>query len=377
MARKIGAVLILCLLTALCAVQAFAVDESNFVDTYFVISDGYYYNNRFTVVHTDLMTLSPAKPSFAFPSGLRSGEYYYINISFSSVYGTANHDQFLSDYTYYFTIELSNTYLSSNPPPVTDYPKFSSNIFYLGHSPFHNNSSSYKNFPSVVDSSEPDRFWYDITWDYGEYTQIDTSWVRSDIYLVAFRFDSMTPSDVYDSVALKLGPDFLVPAGDVSFNLNISLTSCACYYDPTGDIYEDIIDSDADRIIEGQREAIAEGQENEYNKTQDNASGASDEAQEAASSAFNFSGFSSALSGLVSALGYTGTDFHFYLEAADNIPFIGSLWGTQEIPLKTMIDALPQGLLYVLRFLAWLALLFSVVHIIKSLINDINGGGED
>lgn len=133
----------------------------------------------------------------------------------------------------------------------------------------------------------------------------------------------------------------------------------------------------ANKIIQGQKDALHEAQDREKEEVQNEQENAQHEGLEQAQQIFDLSAVSESFTRFITAFGYQGTDFSFKFPGSGDLPFLGELWEEQEIPFKTYIDALPLPVLYVIRFLAWLGIAFSFVGLVKVMIADINGGNED
>lgn len=373
-AKKIGCVLIVCLLTALCAVQAFA-------DPAEIYSGADVFDLRAIRGETVLVPTGGIEFSKVYADTTET----LFSVSRRSVDGEGNYITLLPDYTYRLSISMryyiynegsvpngmtQSEYVSALYDVYGDYlyDKFREEAFCPIVSPV---SASVFDFSEVTDylcTRTSQSYGSSASSNHGFGIYLDES------YDVVFR----TPGDLRENYFNSVGFVIFITSpsepGSLTYYFVFSLFSFSYVgvYDPEGEVYDDTVD----QIIQGQKDAIIEGQEREREEVNQAASDASDDGQAEAASTFNFSSYSDSLTGLISALGYTGTDFHFNFPAAGNIPYVGDLWSQQEIPLKQFIDSLPPGLLYVLRFLAWLALLFSVVHTIRKLISDLNGGDE-
>lgn len=158
-------------------------------------------------------------------------------------------------------------------------------------------------------------------------------------------------------------------AGDL-VTIEYVLTNLSGYYDPTGEIAE----SETDKIIEAQRETAQWQLDEEARLNQ----AALDAAMNGVdSSVFDLSSFATSFSQLFQGMNYQGSDFHFMLPGSGVVPYVGvELWQQSEIPFKTWIDAIPAGIMAVVRFVAWFALAWAFIMRIRALIQDINGGDE-
>lgn len=145
---------------------------------------------------------------------------------------------------------------------------------------------------------------------------------------------------------------------------------CTATYDENGEVIDDAVNE----IVQGQLDAVVFGQDREFDIVSENAD--SSEALTSARSVLGLTDYASALNSLASSMVYQGTDFSFTFPAAENVPYLGNLWGSFPIPLKQWIDSIPPTYITIIRFLAWLSLLFSVVHLIRTVIDDFNGGED-
>ena len=364
MGRKIRSLLIFLLIVVLCTTAAFAEPVR------IPITDC---STHFIPINKSNHT-SLAVTTGHFQTGSSFGpNLYYSSYGFSpsmisnfdSFLGIVLPSAFTPEYTYIFNgfVGVAGDYQSSSTFI------YQPEMYLLGH-PL---PSTYNYYELVkvggVDTSVIDYGVASFTSSTYDNTSHTSTLIGYD-FSVTFRMTSQTSISLDSFNFLFTSSNCSVSGSDLR---TFGLYDIGIYYDPTGEILQ----SETDKIIQGQKDAIIYGQEQEQEAAIGEGSSAEADAQDEASNAFNFTSFSDALSGLVSALGYTGSDFHFYLPAAQNIPYIGSLWNRQEVPIKQYIDMLPTGLLYIIRFLAWLGLLFSVVRMIRKLIQDINGGGDD
>lgn len=121
--------------------------------------------------------------------------------------------------------------------------------------------------------------------------------------------------------------------------------------------------------FEQNREDEKRENEEALKSAQENASGSDD---------LSVSGAENGLKSVFSALSYTGTDFSFTFPAANNVPYFGTLWNSQEIPLKFYIDNLPSVYIVVIRFLLWIGGILLFIFFVRKLIKIINmGSGLD
>lgn len=93
-----------------------------------------------------------------------------------------------------------------------------------------------------------------------------------------------------------------------------------------------------------------------------------------ANSTFSAQGdFSDGFQSLFNAINYTGTDFNFTFPSSGNVPYLGQLWSSKEIPIKYWIDQLPSGILYSVRFVFWIGVLYTTWYHFKKLVDMIGG----
>lgn len=368
-AKKIGCVLIVCLLTALCAVQAFADDVFANYETISLTSPFWWYG--FYTSDGGALAVSGSRNSNSVSVLLPGSESVGLPLLKTSYSMRVSDPTFWSvDYSYVFSFDFViafNSGIVGESGTVPSGQSFSTNSFGLSQGTYWWNTSQNFNKRLLSDISS----YFDFRYSSEPFTHNSTYVGRIQHYTIVFKMDQL-PNDLFSLAYLTSFSEFNIPSRqNYIFFGNWGMTAL---YDPEGNITVD--SSDVDDIVQGQLDAVDYGLQQELDQTNQAASDASDDGQAEAASTFNFSSYSDSLTGLISALGYTGTDFHFNFPAAGNIPYVGDLWSQQEIPLKQFIDSLPPGLLYVLRFLAWLALLFSVVHTIRKLISDLNGGDE-
>lgn len=199
-------------------------------------------------------------------------------------------------------------------------------------------------------------------------------------FVVPVHFAFRIPDDYFESTDSYnvIGSIFGFPAisfdGDYYTRFFImNLVGLDAYYDPDATIIVDPPTSE-EGIIQGQKDAVDYGLDKEKEENQDAYNDSSTDGMSEASSTFGMNGYQNAFSSLLSAINYTGTDFSFKFPQL-NVPFFDQpLSQEQTIPFKTYIDALPSGVLAIIRFLGWLGIIFSIIHLIRGLIRDINGG---
>lgn len=290
--------------------------------------------------------------------------------------------RFDSDYVYYVRFNLNllsadENGLNNNPNdpflPLTSHDDFENSIRLTNRLDFYNSSAF---VVTVQDCSvfhqivQNDEFYPDG--NANNDTTAKYNHAMTDIVQCVFRLE-----DSYDQQFYWIGYYMSLSDADGQFAFYTNMTAIECYYDPTGEVQEDIEDQiGAGEIIQGQRDAVDYGLDREEQANQ----GALDdglENEQGAQSAFALGNLTTALTNLYNSLTYTGTDGTFLFPASGEIPYLGELWDEQNIPFKQYIDALPNAVIVIARFVFWLGTAGIIIHTFYRVISYINGHKGD
>lgn len=381
-------------LAALCAAGSFAA-ESDKVELLYQSGSGYWARYRINAETGAFIGSGTSYQITSFPFTPISEEVFtsvrntwYQSLGFQNVDDLPFY--FKPSYTYYFQFDVliqgrknkdQYTLPTFVSPVITASNSFQDCVFLSSYNQINSATSNDSLLPVQYPTTDGITYYIDNeNVDYYTYPSLNVdntdTWNSYGIsFYVTFHCSEDMPLDTYRYFIVRLINGIHMPAVENPDMITISSMELQAYYDPSGDYAEDIID-ETDKIIAGQKEAADYALDREKQENQQAYNDSYSDGQSAASSLFSADGFNGGFSGLISAISYTGTNFSFNFPALD-IPYFSNLkTPSQEIPLKYWIDQIPPVFLYALRMLAWIGLVFTIIHWIKKFIALFDGNNS-